>query len=108
MAVKISFTFSAVLAEVSKKRSPASRAYASASAVFTALREFGPSVAKSNLFPAKAMTMFSFACLCNSFTQAFALSRDAYARVRITIRGVRSVVEGHKQMQLCHIPRQRN
>jgi len=62
MAVKSSLTFSAVFAEVSKKRRPASRAYASASAVSTARFEGEPvGDARSSLLPAKAITIFSFA-----------------------------------------------
>ena len=61
IAVKRSRTFSAVLAEVSKNKSPASLAYASASAVVIA-RLSGLSATKSNLLPARAMIMFSFAC----------------------------------------------
>jgi hypothetical protein len=38
----------------------------------------GCSVTKSSLFPASAMTMFSFAWRWSSLTQAFALSSDAY------------------------------
>jgi len=75
MAVKSVFTFSAVFAEVSKNRRPASLAYASASVVSTARLEPAP-VARSSLFPARAMTMFSFAWRCSSLTHAFALSRD--------------------------------
>jgi hypothetical protein len=75
IAVNSSLTLVDVFAEVSKKSNPASRAYASASAVSMA-RLSGLSATISDLFPAKAMTMFSFACLCNSFTQDFALSSD--------------------------------
>lgn len=60
MAVNSSLTFSAVLAEVSKKRRPASRAYDSASAAGMALLS-GCSVTRSSLFPARAMMMFSLA-----------------------------------------------
>jgi len=81
MAVNRSRTFSEVFAEVSKNRSPASLAYASASAALTA-RLSGFSVTKSSLFPARAMMMFSFACLCSSLTQALALSRDDWSLVR--------------------------
>lgn len=76
MAVKSSLTFSAVFALVSKNSSPASLAYASASPVGTA-RLSGCSATRSALFPASAMMIFSFACLCSSFTQALALSNDA-------------------------------
>ena len=79
MAVKSSRTFSLVLAEVSKKRRPASRAYCSASAVEMA-RLSGFSVTRSSLLPARAMMMFSFAWRWSSLTHAFALSRDACAR----------------------------
>lgn len=76
MAVKSSLTFSLVLADVSKKSSPASRAYCSASAVEMA-RLSGDSVTRSSLFPASAMMMFSLAWRCSSLTHAFALSSDA-------------------------------
>lgn len=75
MAVKSSLTFVDVLAEVSKNSNPASRAYASASAVSIA-RLSGWSLTRSALFPASAMMMFSFACRCSSFTHDFALSKD--------------------------------
>lgn len=77
MAVNSSRTFSAVFADVSKNSSPASRAYASASAVVIA-RLSGCSATRSDLFPARAIMMFSFACLWSSFTHDFALSRDDY------------------------------
>jgi hypothetical protein len=77
MAVKSSRTFEDVLAEVSKKRRPASRAYASASAVGIALLS-GFSVTRSSLLPARAMTIFSFAWRCNSLTHDLALSSDDY------------------------------
>lgn len=79
-----SFTFSAVFADVSKNKRPASFAYASASTVDTA-RLSGWSVTKSDLLPARAMIMFSFACLCNSLTQDFALSRDDYNQSALLI-----------------------
>lgn len=75
MAVKSSLTFSAVLADVSKNSRPASLAYCWASAVEMA-RLSGLSVTRSNLLPARAIMIFSFACRCNSFTHAFALSRE--------------------------------
>ena len=75
IAVNSSFTLVDVFAEVSKKSSPASRAYASASAVSMA-RLSGLSATMSDLLPAKAMTIFSFACLCSSLTHDFALSND--------------------------------
>lgn len=75
MAVNNSLTFSAVFAEVSKNRSPASLAYASASEVVIA-RLSGCSATRSALFPARAMIIFSLACLCSSLTQAFALSNE--------------------------------
>ena len=62
IAVKRSRTFSDVFADVSKKSRPASLAYASASAVAIA-RLSGWSATRSALFPAKAMIMFSLACL---------------------------------------------
>ena len=68
-------TFSAVLADVSKNRSPASFAYASASAAGIT-RLSGCSVTRSSLLPARAMMMFSLAWRCSSLTHAFALSRD--------------------------------
>lgn len=77
MAVNSSLTFSAVLADVSKNKSPASRAYASASEAGMA-RLSGCSVTRSSLFPAKAMMMFSLAWRWSSLTHAFALSRDDY------------------------------
>lgn len=77
IAVKRSRTFSAVFADVSKNSSPASRAYASASAVAIA-RLSGCSETRSDLFPARAMIMFSLACRCNSLTHAFALSSDDF------------------------------
>lgn len=77
MAVNNSLTFSAVLAEVSKNRRPASRAYASASDAGMA-RLSGCSVTRSNLFPARAMMMFSLAWRWSSLTHAFALSSDDY------------------------------
>lgn len=81
MAVKSSLTLVAVLAEVSKKRSPASLAYASASAVGIC-RLSGLSLTMSTLFPASAITIFSFACLCSSLTQDLALSSDDCFSVR--------------------------
>ena len=86
IAVNNSRTFSAVFADVSKNNSPASRAYASASAVVMA-RLSGCSATRSDLFPAKAMIIFSFACLCSSFTHDFALSRDAYLLVSWALTG---------------------
>lgn len=77
MAVNKSRTFSAVLAEVSKNKRPVSLAYASASAVVMA-RLSGCSATKSDLFPAKAIMIFSFACLCSSLTHAFALSSEDF------------------------------
>lgn len=77
MAVNSSLTFSAVLAEVSKNKSPASRAYASASEAGMA-RLSGCSVTRSSLFPASAMMMFSLAWRWSSLTHALALSRDDY------------------------------
>jgi hypothetical protein len=77
MAVNSSCTFSAVFADVSKKSSPASFAYASASAVSIA-RLSGCSVTKSSLFPASAMMMFSLACRWSSLTHDLALSRDVW------------------------------
>ena len=62
IAVKSSRTFSDVFADVSKKSRPASLAYASASAV-AITRLSGCSATKSALFPARAIIMFSFACL---------------------------------------------
>lgn len=53
MAMKISFTFIAVLAEVSINSKPFSSAYCFASS-YSTTRLFD----KSALFPAKAMTMF--------------------------------------------------
>ena len=84
MAVNNSRTFVDVLADVSKKSSPASLAYASASAVWIT-RLSGCSFTRSVLFPASAMTMFSFACLCNSLTHDFALSSDDYRCVSHSI-----------------------
>lgn len=81
MAVNKSRTFSDVFADVSKNNRPASLAYASASAAVIA-RLSGFPVTKSNLFPARAMIMFSFACLCSSLTQAFALSREDCSLIR--------------------------
>jgi hypothetical protein len=78
MAVKSSLTFSLVLADVSKKRRPASRAYCSASAAWMA-RLSGDSVTRSSLLPARAMMMFSLAWRWSSLTHAFALSSDACA-----------------------------
>lgn len=75
MAAKSSLTFSAVLADVSKNSSPASFAYASASAV-AMTRLSGLSVTRSSLLPASAMMMFSLACRWSSLTHAFALSSD--------------------------------
>lgn len=76
MAVNSSFTFSAVFADVSKNKRPASLAYASASAVSTA-RFDGVDVAKSSLFPARAMTIDSLAWRWSSLTHALALSSEA-------------------------------
>jgi len=75
IAVKSSRTLVEVFAEVSKKRRPASLAYASASAVSMA-RLSGNSLTTSTLFPANAMMMFSLACLWSSFTHDLALSND--------------------------------
>jgi hypothetical protein len=36
----------------------------------------GNSLTMSTLLPARAIMIFSLACLCNSFTHDFALSRD--------------------------------
>lgn len=80
MAVNSSLTFCVVFALVSKKSRFASLAYASASAVDIA-RLSGCSVTKSNLFPARAMMMFSFAWRCNSLTHDFALSNDDCALI---------------------------
>ena len=81
IAVNSSFTFSAVLALVSKKRRPASRAYCSASEVGMA-RLSGCSLTRSSLLPARAMMMFSLAWRWSSFTQALALSREDCGGVR--------------------------
>lgn len=77
MAVNSSRTFDDVFADVSKKSRPASRAYSSASAVWIT-RLSGFSVTRSSLFPASAITMFSFAWRCSSLTHDLALSRDDY------------------------------
>lgn len=79
MAVKSSRTFSAVLADVSKNRRPASRAYAWASAAGMA-RLSGCSLTRSSLLPARAMMIFSFACRCSSLTHDLALSSELYAQ----------------------------
>jgi hypothetical protein len=81
ISVNSSRTFSAVFADVSKNSRPASLAYCWASAVGMA-RLSGFSLTKSSLFPARAITMFSFAWRWSSFTQAFALSSDDYSQVR--------------------------
>jgi hypothetical protein len=103
--VNISTTPSPVFADVSKKRRPASAAYACASSVGTCRRLSpcagaagacvvvaasssssapgapasapGAGWTRSRLFPASAMTMFGFACRWSSFTQLFAFSSDA-------------------------------
>ena len=72
-----SLTFVAFLAEVSKKRRRASRAYVSASAVGTA-RLDGSAVTRSSLLPARAMTIESGAWRWSSLTQDLALSREAW------------------------------
>lgn len=77
IAVKRSLTFVAFLADVSKKRRCASRAYVSASAVGTA-RLDGSAVTRSSLLPARAMTMESGAWRCSSLTHDLALSREAF------------------------------
>lgn len=79
----------AVLADVSKKSSPASLAYASASAVWIC-RLSGLSLTISTLLPANAMTMFSLACLCSSLTQDLALSSDDYTSIRINLDVIES------------------
>ena len=86
IAVNRSRTFSAVFADVSKNSNPASLAYASASDVVMA-RLSGCSATKSALLPARAMIMFSLACLCNSFTHAFALSKDDCNAVSLVLLG---------------------
>jgi hypothetical protein len=75
MAVKRSPTFSAVLADVSKKSRPASVAYCRASSAAMA-RLDGSSATRSSLLPARAMMMFSLAWRWSSLTQALALSRE--------------------------------
>ena len=75
--MKRSLTFVAFLADVSKKRRCASRAYVSASAVGTARLE-GSAVTRSSLLPARAMTMESGAWRWSSLTQDLALSREAF------------------------------
>jgi hypothetical protein len=60
ISVNSSRTFSAVLADVSKKRRPASLAYCWASVVGMA-RLSGLSLTRSSLLPASAIMMFSFA-----------------------------------------------
>merc|ERR1719228_973909 len=69
IARKMSFTLSAVLAEVSMNKRPFSSAYAEASSYSTILL-----VVRSALLPDRAMTMLGLACRCNSFTQDLALS----------------------------------
>lgn len=74
-----SLTFSAVFALVSKNNNPASLAYASASAVSTALFDVGEDDdgdARSSLLPASAITMFSLAWRWSSLTHALALSSE--------------------------------
>lgn len=83
MAVKRSRTFSAVFADVSKNSRPASLTYASASAVVM-VRLSRCSATRSALFPARAMLMFSFACLYSSLTQAFVLSKDDCGAISFT------------------------
>jgi hypothetical protein len=76
-------TFCADLALVSKNKRPASSAYACASSLGTCLSFSSfvsapssiSSLAKSSLLPTKAITISVFACLCNSLTHDFALSR---------------------------------
>lgn len=85
MAVNSSLTLLAVFAEVSKNKRPASFAYASASAVEMA-RLSGFSSTMSFLLPASAMMMFSFACLCSSFTHDLALSSEDYSDVSMGAR----------------------
>lgn len=62
----------------------------------------GCSATRSALFPARAMMMFSFACLCSSLTHAFALSREDYAfispahvRKRRFAYSLRDIVDDH-------------
>ena len=40
-------------------------------------------LARSDLLPARAMTMLGLACLCNSFTQVFALPNVSCKKQRI-------------------------
>lgn len=68
MARNISLTLLAFLADVSMKSKPFSSAYALASSYSTSLL-----LPKSDLLPAKAITMLGLACLCNSLTQLLAL-----------------------------------
>lgn len=95
IAIKISLTLRAVLADVSMKRSPFSSAYSCASwrqnvvgvnwregesGGCLDVRPLPPHTwcstallsAMSALLPARAITMLGLACLCNSFTQFLA------------------------------------
>lgn len=85
-----SLTFSAVFALVSKNSNPASLAYASASAVSTALFDVGEDAdgdARSSLLPASAITMFSLAWRWSSLTHALALSSEDCVLVSLFVKG---------------------
>ena len=76
MARKMSLTFIAVFAEVSMKSKPLSSAYVFASSSST-VRLF----ARSDLFPASAITILGDACLCSSFTHVLARPNVSCNRV---------------------------
>jgi len=72
IATKSSFTFAAVLAEVSINNIPFSSEYACDSSISTVRLD-----AKSTLLPASAITMLGFPCRCSSFTHFLALSNES-------------------------------